>query len=165
MPFPNTTATTGQVVTAAFWNDEIKDNFDTAFPDGVNVAAWSPGLAGTGSGASVTVVGRQYQVGALQFLWAKFTIVGAGGGDGFYFVTLPTPAVGVTVSSAEGSGQSIGTWTIRDDSGPNSRNGSVLLRAADQVWFNLGPGMVSADNPFSMTTDDSLSFDAVYPIA
>ena len=154
---------TAEVVTAAHMNQEVRDNFNAAFPDGVEGVSWTPGLGGTGGGAAVTTVGRRYRDGALQHLWARFDITSDGAG--FYFVTLPVPAVGITASAEHGSGQVVGGWTIRDDSGPTSRNGTVLLRAADEVWFNAGPGRVGADFPIVIVPGDSLTFDAHYPYA
>ena len=156
--------TTGTVVTAAHWNQDVVENVNALFPDAAGAISWTPGLGShVGTGAAVTTIGRRYRVGAIQHVWARFTITSPGAG--FYVVALPVAAVGVSASAAQGSGQTIGSWTLRDDSGPDSRDGTVLLRAADEVWFNVGPGNLTESYPFLIAAGDILSFHASYPIA
>jgi hypothetical protein len=154
---------TALFVTAGIWNQDVAENQRALFPDGAGAVSWTPGLAGTAGNAAVTTTGRRYQFGAMAFVFARMTITSPGAG--FYFVTLPVASSGVSVSAAEGSGQTVGSWTLRDDSGPSSRNGSVLLRAADEIWFNQGPGSVTHQSPFLIASGDVLSFQASYPIA
>jgi hypothetical protein len=155
---------TGEVVTAAHMNQEVRDNGLALFPDGETADTWSPGLSATVTGAVVTVTGRQYQVGAMMHLWANF-VIDTSGGSGTYFVTLPMSAVGLASSISEGSGQPVGAWILRDNSVPRSYNGVMQLRTADEIHFNVGPGSVSNVYPMQIQQDDELSFYAVIPVA
>jgi hypothetical protein len=153
---------TGETVTAAHMNQEIRDNGNALFPDEYNAVSWTHGLSGTVANPAVDTVGRRYRVGAMQFVWARFTITSVGGGEGTYFVTLPTSASGVSFSSSSAAGQIVGAWALRDNSAALTSNGSVQLRAADQVMFIP---VVTHSSPFTIATGDILSFHAVYPIA
>lgn len=156
---------TSEVVTAAHMNQEVRDNLNAVLPDGDTADSWAPSLLATSANPAATGAGRQYQIGGLMHVWQRWVVTGGDGGAGFWYVTLPQAAVGLTASTAEGSGTAIGSWTFRDNSAPSSVSGSVILRAADEVWFNVGPGMLSATYPFLITTDDVFSFYAVYPVA
>lgn len=156
---------TSEVVTAAHMNQEVRDNLNFVLPDGDTADSWLPSLRGTSADPAATGAGRQYQVGAMMHVWQQYTITGGDGGAGSWYVELPVASSGLAVSSVEGAGTAIGSWTLRDNSVPSSRSGSVILRAADEIWFNIGPGMVGATAPFLITVDDVFSFHAVYPIA
>lgn len=156
---------TGEVVTAAHMNQEVRDNGLALFPDGIDADAWSPGLAATTTGATVSVSGMQYQVGGMMHLWVNF-VIGVSGGSGTYFVTLPAAAhASLAVSASEASGQPIGSWSLRDNSVPGSHSGIVELRTASTVHFNRTPGLVSNVFPMQIQQDDELSFYASYPLA
>lgn len=145
-------------------NQATNDQFLALFPDEDTGADWSPGLAATTTGATITVTGRQYRVGAMMHLWANF-VIGVSGGSGTYYVELPASAVGLAVSASEGSGQPIGSWTLRDNSVPQSYTGVVELRTLDRVQFNAGPGLLSNTFPMQIQQDDELSFYCMYPAA
>jgi hypothetical protein len=159
------TATTGQIVTAAFWNQEVRDNISFILPDEDTADSWLPSLTATSANPAASGAGRQYQIGALMHVWQTWTVTGGDGGAGFWYVTLPVASVGLSVSASEGAGTAVGSWSFRDNSTPSSANGAVLLRAADEVWFNVGPGHLTHAYPFLITTGDVFTFHAVYPVA
>lgn len=99
----------------------------------------------------------------MEFFWVEFSISAAG--SGVYFVTLPRASVGLDASANEGSGQTVGSWTFRDNSGPNSRGGTVLMRATDEVHFNVGPGLLQSTFPFTVASGDQLNMEFKIPIA
>lgn len=161
---------TSEVVTAAHMNQEVRDNLDAVLPDGVAGEAWSPTLEADSSNATATVTGRQYQVGALMFVWARFVLSAAG--SGVYFVTLPTAASGITASAANGFGQAVGQFIARQDSPPLIAVGTVVLASSTTVRFNGastandGPSSrLESTVPWTWEADDILSFTAVYPVA
>lgn len=164
------TWTTGEVVTAAQMNQEVRDNLDAALPDGVTAASWTPTLEATTTDPTSSVTGREYRVGPLQFVWARFVISTGGSGD--YLVTLPTAASGITATTESGSGQIIGSFHMRDITVPYMFEGSVLLATSTTVRFqatsetgDTESGRVRHDNPRTWTSPDVLSFHAVYPVA
>lgn len=163
------TWSTGEVVTAAHLNQEVRDNGEALFPDEASAASWSPTLAATGSNPSTSSVsGRQYQVGALMFVWARFVL--SSGGDGTYTVSLPTAASGITANATHSSGQVIGVFHGRDDSGDLAVEGNVLLRNNSSVHFMMrgvqpdGAG-IDHNTPVTWASGDIMSFHAVYPVA
>lgn len=164
------TWSTEETVTAAHMNQEVRDNLDAVLPDGVAGESWSPTLEADSSNATATVTGRKYQVGALMFVWARFVLTDPG--SGIYFVTLPTAASGITASTWNGAGQTIGSFTARDTSPPLIVSGSVVLATSTTVYFNgssipgLGPSSrLESTVPWTWAADDVLTFHAVYPVA
>lgn len=162
------TWTTGEVVTAAHMNQEVRDNLGALFPNGVAGASWTPTLEGDSSNASASVTGRKYQVGALMFVWARFVLTDPG--SGIYFVTLPTAASGVTASASNGAGQAIGGFVARRNSPAYVTEGVVVLASSTTVRFNAATingqsSRLESNVPFAWAADDILSFHAVYPVA
>jgi len=162
---------TGETVTAAHMNQEVRDNINAVFPDQEDGNTWSPTLEGTGGnpGTSATA-GVEYTIGAIQFCWARWVLSSGGSGD--YFVTLPSTASGLTASTTNGAGQRVGGFHILDISPAQMYEGSVLLRSTTTAWFNgsslIGPGyggVINAINPRTWASGDILSFYAQYPIA
>lgn len=161
---------TGETVTAAHMNQEVRDNWNAALPDGVTGASWSPTLrAATSNPTTSAVAGVEYQIGAIQFVYVRFVLSGGGSGD--YLVDLPVASSGLTASTAAGKAQRIGGFIIRDDSPPHMIEGAVVLYDSDTVWFNAnstegaGGGVLSHDNPRNWASGDVLSFEAHYPFA
>jgi len=165
------TWTTGEVVTAAQMNQEVRDNLNAGLPDGVTAASWTPTLEATSTNPTASsTTGREYRVGGLQFVWARWEI--STGGSGTYFVTLPVSASGITPSATSGLGQIIGSFHMRDLTVPYMFEGSVLLRANGTAHFNATSetgdtesGKVTHDNPRTWAVGDVLSFHALYPVA
>lgn len=160
------TWTTGEVVTAAHMNQEVRDNGEALFPDEEAAVDWSPSLSGESSNPGITgKQGRRWRVGPLQFVWVRFEF--DNGGSGVYSVELPVAASGVTANSAAHSGQAVGGWSARDVSVPgNNASGVVNLQTSTTVIFSLSDnGVVGDTTPFEFDDGDFLSFHAVYPVA
>jgi hypothetical protein len=159
---------TGEVVTAAHMNQEVRDNGLALFPSQNASVDWDPDLEAVTTNPSVSVDGQRYQVGALMFLWARFTFsaIATPYGDGIYFVTLPATAVGITASTTGGRGSVVGSWQGRQESTSISAGGNVLLRTSDQIQFNtFATGLVDNDAPWIWAGNAVLSFHAVIPVA
>jgi hypothetical protein len=162
------TWTTGEVVTAAHMNQEVRDNFLAAFPNQMNVLDWDPSLEATTTNPSVSVDGARSRVGPEERLWAKFTFsdIAAPYGDGTYFVTLPNNATNILSSATFASGQVVGTYQARDNSVPNGFEGSVALRSASTIHFNApSSGLLNSGGPIIWAAFDVLSFEARIPVA
>jgi len=162
---------TGETVTAAHMNQEVRDNLNASFPDQEDGNAWSPTLEGTSSdpGTSATA-GVEYTIGAIQFVWVRWVLSSGGSGD--YFVTLPSTASGLTASTAAGKGSRIGGFHIRDDTPAQMYEGSMLLASTTTAYFQgsslIGPGFggrITSTNPRAWASGDVLSMFAQYPIA
>ncbi len=159
---------TGETVTSAHMNQEIRDNGLALFPNQMASVDWDPPLEAVTTDPSVSVNGQRYRIGAMEWLWARFTFsaIAQPFGDGIYFVTLPNAAVGLTASTTTGAGQVVGSWQARDSSVPQQTSGEVLLRASDQIQFQTaGTGLVNSGGPWIWASGDILSFFVQAPIA
>jgi hypothetical protein len=160
-----TDKTTGTVITAAHWNQDVVENVNAAFPDAVSAPSWTPTLEATSVNPPITsVAGREWAMGALQFVWARWELSGGAGegGSGTFFVTLPTPASGVAAT------QVVGEWLGGDaTASANNDSGPVVIASGlTTVRFRVdGTTQIDESKPFSWATGDTLSFQAVYPIA
>lgn len=159
--------------TSAKMNQATNDQFLALFPDGAAGAAWSPTLEAADTNPTTSAAtGRQYQVGALLFVWARFVLTNAGSGR--WFVTLPKAAVNLTPSgSMQAPGNVIGGWQAGTN-GPFVSAGGVVLSGSDTVVFarsDIGAGGVclgdSATAPFvgGWQSGDAVTFWAVYLVA
>lgn len=158
---------TGEVVTAAHMNQDVRDNGAALFPDENAGVSWTPDLEATATDpVTSSVSGRRWRVGPLQFVWARFVMTNQGEGSGTYFVTLPVAASGITGNI---SGQVIGSWRGVDASAAaNSGSGAVILAtlSPSSARFGLASGQrVTESAPFTWNVDDVLTFQAVYPTA
>ena len=167
---------TAETVTAALLNQDIRDNGVAEHPDGVTPTDYTPVLEADTTdplAGEITETGEEFALGGLQFCWATWTMTAsfsnAGGdaGSGTYFVTLPATSSGVTASSLTGAGQTIGSWSSRDNSSVSaSQVGSVTLRTTTAAHFlEGGGGQINAASPFAWDASDVLSFWAVFPTA
>ena len=165
---------TGETVTAALLNQDIRDNGALEHPDGVTPNDFTPTLEAVTSnptGGEITETGEEFALGGLQYCWATWAMTASfaqsDAGSGAYFVTLPATASGVRVGTGIGAGQVIGSWSSRDDSATTaSAAGSVLLRSATEGHFlESAGGLVTDASPFVWDASDVLSFWAVFPTA
>lgn len=162
------TWSTSEVVTAAHMNQEVRDNLTAVFPDDEAGVDWNPTLKGTSGDPGVSAVdGIQYRVGPVQFLWARFVL--SSGGSGTYYVQVPNAAVGVVADAADGKGQTVGTFLIRDDSPGWVRGGAVYLHTSTLLRFVFDDtvtenGLLTSSNIKTWASGDVLSFQAMFPI-
>jgi hypothetical protein len=173
---PPKTWATGDVETAGPWNTYVRDNFEALIPGTVASVSWTPDLStaappefAAGQPNPETSAGRYWRVGPMMFVWVRFDFgISSSAGAGTYFVPLPVWASDGLVPGS-GSGQVVGAWHARDSSATsNSETGRVTLRNQSSVAFQRSEGGSSpvANNvPFSWSSNDTLSFYAVYPAA
>jgi len=161
---------TGEVVTAAHMNQEVRDNLNALFPNEEVSDSWSPTLEAVTTNPTTSVAaGRLVRVGPLQFFWLRFVITTPG--QGRYFVTLPTASANLSFTESAGGGQAVGGWQSKDqstgiDPATADQSGSVTLRAADAIQFSLNEGFaVSDQNPHAWAVDDVLSAYGQYTVA
>lgn len=166
-----TTRSTGDAITAAIWNQDIKTNTDAAFPLAPDIAwtAWTPTLAnltlGNGSRTSVyTRVGR----------WIYFDLAIVFGSTSS-MGTAPTFTLPVTASSRYNPAavtQALGTCVLLD-SGTANYLGPVYVSSTTVGTFACtGVGAtyatlnaITATVPFTWTTGDALSVIGTYESA
>lgn len=150
-------------------NQATNDQFLAVLPDGVTANAWSPTLKATTTDPTTSSVsGREYTIGPIQFLWARWVL--STPGSGIWYVAAPSTASGVVASTVDGAGQVVGKFLIRDDSPGWVRGGSVYLDTTSQLYFvfddtNTENGLLTHNNIRPWASGDVLSLVAQYPIA
>lgn len=157
------TWTTGELVTAAMLNQDIRDNQNAAFPLGV--AAWTTYTPSNtnitvGNGtqtASYTRVGRVI-VFKYHLVWGSTTSYG-----GQIEVGLPVAAVGA-ISQVLGSALLVdaATRVYVATARLDTASGSQAIVGHTESG---GAGSVDATNPFTWTTNDVLSVTGTYEAA
>lgn len=176
MPFsPPRTWVLDEVVTDAHMNQEVRDNLNAVVPDGVAAVDWAPVLeASTTNPSTLSVSGRRWRVGPIQFVAARWVL--STGGSGSYFVTLPVSAVGVIGDPGAGMGQVVGAFHARDLDPAWMLQGSILLASADTVVFHgssvegaagggIASGVLQHNSPRTWASGDVFSMNAWYPVA
>lgn len=158
---------TGETVTSAHLNQEIRDNLDAIVPSGVTDNSWSPTWDGSSSAAtSYTVTGANHRVAGLRFAWVRFVQTSTGGEpSGTFQVTLPGPASS-NLTNGAANGQIIGTWMANDSSSGLKYSGPVYLSTSSSTIYFVDPEnavLSSSSVPFAWDTNDVLTFQICYP--
>lgn len=161
---------TGEVVTAAHLNQDIRDNHNAYFGNGVTKVSFVPTLEATTTNPGVSSkTGGHISAGALGVVWGRYVL--SSGGTGTYFVTLPNTA-DLTGTTSLSKGQAVGSFQIVDDSAPHMLGGTVFLAstttarfASDSSVHGTSSGLITETTPRTWASGDVLSFYAQYPIA
>jgi hypothetical protein len=98
------TATAGDVLTAAFWNAEVRDNMVELAPFSAAWTSYTPTLAqGVSTNISKTVNYAKYvRVGKVVWLAVKVSITGAGSAGSSITVSLPVSSAASAVIFGSG---------------------------------------------------------------
>lgn len=153
-----TTKTTGTLITAAIWNQDVVDNQNAAFPLGV--AAWTaytPALTSVTLGNG-TLAGKYARVGRIVVVSVNLTF-------GSTTAFTGNPRFGLPVT---GVGAQVGVATLID-SGTRTYVAAAQFGTAANVELvhteSGNFGIVNATNPFTWTTGDSLSITMTFEAA
>lgn len=161
------TWTTGELVTAAQLNTNVRDNLNAAFPNTTDWDDWTPGNSAGLAIGNGTATGRYIQVGKLVALTGHIILgststVGAGAST-----TFPVePALTPTHSPVHGLARYV------DASGPIHHGRAERFDTnrcrfiVDDVsgTYNLR-AFVAATVPFTWTTSDQISWSMFYEVA
>lgn len=126
---PRTWAT-GELVTATLMNQEIRDNFNAAFPLGSVDGAWpswTPTLTQTGAVTKTVTYARYMKVGRTTI--AAFDLAVTGTGTASAAVTVSLPVTAATSSLKVGAG------SIFDTSAGTQFKGVVELASTTTLAF------------------------------
>ena len=156
------TATAGEVLTAAFWNTQVRDNMVelaplfTGFTDYSATQAFTNFTKGNG-----TVQARYLKIGRLV-LWQGYVILGSTSSltSSYLYATLP-----FVMQSSLGY---VGVANF-GDAGTRDYPGAVVSDANTRVYFVHAEsgnfGGVNNTNPFTWATNDSIRWTMLYEAA
>ena len=158
------TATAGEVLTAAFWNANVRDNLNELSDLGEGWTSYTPALTGM-TGATINFA-KYKSAGKMVILTVAITMGTVTGSLG---VALPTNAAAI------GAGFPVLCTALAADVGTNNYPLTALFLLAGRVDFhaqvangtyvNYGTSPTSATVPFTWAAGDILSFTAIYETA
>jgi hypothetical protein len=159
------TAVAGDVLTAAFWNSNVRDNLNEVAPFFAAWTSFTPALKGSttnpvlGTGSSAT--GSYLKIGRLLIVTANITFGTSGvtNGSGIILMDLPASLTLSTMSTSS----AIGSAALLDNSGNRAYNMTVTgasgAAASTQVLFRsfdaTGGALFFYDNPIVIAASDS----------
>ena len=158
------TATAGNVLTAAFWNEQVRDNSVMLAPFFAAWTAYTPVWSGLTIGNGTTS-GRYLKVGRMVTVVAQLNWGSTSTGSGSFTCTMP-----VTAATFSG-GVWVGSCRISDAGTKGfvatvevASNGTGLSRivSADS---GAGAAEVTSTNPMTWANGDALYFTITYEAA
>ena len=168
------TATAGEVLTAAFWNANVRDNLNELAPLFAAATSWTPTMSNTWANGNATATGKYYKVGRLVNFWAQITIGSTTTkGASALFLSLPVPA------ATYNSDFILMTTNIRflfQDAGTNVYTGmggdpvshtasTVVATVANTAGTYASVGFITSTIPFTWTTGDNIIYNGTYEAA
>lgn len=155
---------TGELVTAAMLNQQIRDNENAAFPLGVDAwTTFTPTLTQSVTVTKTVVYGKYQRIGRLIVAQVFLTVTGAGTAGQFIIVGLPVAAVYNTQP------QEVGTGTVFDTSANQAWKGPAILQGASTVFFRATGASTSvlgaADMTLGLAVGDNVSYSVMYESA
>jgi hypothetical protein len=157
------TAVAGDVLTAAFWNEQVRDQFVEIAPFFATFTSWTPQIdqGATTNIAKTVNYARYLKIGRFVLASAHMSITGTGTTNNAVIVTLPSGAnIASTAIIALGSGrvvdQSVADYqviAIRQ-----SATSIVFVNAAG----NTAGGVVGINPNFALASPDVITFTIMY---
>lgn len=83
------TATAGEVLTAAFWNEQVRDNMTELAPLFTTFTSWTPAVAQSGARTSTNRGSRYIKIGRLVIAWCHVDTIQAGSAGNVLSCSLP----------------------------------------------------------------------------
>lgn len=156
-----TTATVGQVLTAAFWNAEVKGNMD--YLKG-GIGSWTPQIdQGVTTNIAKTLIEARYtRVGDICHAWFGVNITGTGTAGSAATSTLPIAQTGHAVTSVMGSG------LVYDASATTRYQGQWELTTTTTIGLgtnSTGGGLAGGTPSFALGASDSMRGLLTYHVA
>jgi hypothetical protein len=169
MAYPATPKTwsSGDVLTAAQLNAELRDALLAAFPLAGGVGVWTsftPTITQSGAVTKTVTYARYFRIGRLIIAQAKLDLTGAGtAANDVTISTLPATA-------AFGTTMEIGTGVIYDASATLAYKATVMLVSTTQIRFRPAntttSGTLGSDTfTAALASGDVISFSIMYESA
>lgn len=140
---------TGELVTAAMLNEQIRDNTNAAFPLGVDAwTAWTPTLTQNVTVTKTVNYAKYQKLGRTTFFRMKLTVTGTGSASQAVVVGLPPITCVETADYTFGQGYLFdvsASTSFKFLCSPASVNSAFFLLPTDGTVANvLGPHLFTA---------------------
>jgi hypothetical protein len=163
------TAVAGDVLTAAFWNSNVRDNFNDheiyVAPFRSAQATYTPTLDQNGARAKTVNRAAWTKIGYLVFGLVTMTITATGSAGTPIFSSLPTTS-GNTISASGSGADAVGAFAYLASGGArysgtatwDSNNGRLFFVATGATGF----GALGSSPSFATSNTDILTFTFQY---
>lgn len=158
------TWSTGELVTAAHLNQEVRDNLAAAFPLGVDGwTSFTPTLTQSATVTKTLTYARYQRVGRLIVAQVFLTVTGSGTASNGIIIGLPVTAA-LTTQPLE-----VGTGTVFDVSANQAFKGNAILNSGTGVNIRATGTSTSvmgaADFTAGLANNDTVSYTVMYEAA
>jgi len=156
---------TGELVTAAMLNQQIRDNENAIVPNGPDAwVAWTPTVTQSGAVTVTNTRSRYMKVGRLVVVMADLSVTGAGTATNGIIIG------GLPFAAAYSSFQVVGTCNVFDTSAASDYSGIVRFNGTNNtVAFrstaNPAGGLGASGFTAALAAGDALTFTAAYESA
>lgn len=159
------TVVAGQTLSAAFWNEQVRDQFTELDGFFTAQATWTPSLDQNGARTKTVNRAAYTKIGQFLFGLVTMTITQAGSAGNAIFTDLPTGTTNRPSASGAGS-DTIGTF-LYIASGGQRYSGSALWDSNNgRVYFistgATGFGALGSSPSFATANGDILSYNFFY---
>jgi hypothetical protein len=154
------------VLTASFWNAQVRDNFNVLAPiaSGAAWTSWSPSLAVGFSNGNATRTGGYLQVGKTVAFWAKIVFGSSTSKGAQMNVTIPVTASlsdsGFFIAAAQDI--SINTFPVMVLPQSTTQVEIVAINASSTY---AAAAQINATVPFTWDTGDIVRYGGFYEAA
>ena len=164
------TAVAGDVLTAAFWNEQVRDNTDFLYDEVFKgFTSWTPTYTGitVGTGGNAANTGAYLRLGNIVIFYGSFVL----GTSGFSVSGDPTLTLPVTPMSNTGGDRIAFGINVAFDVSNSSKAYSGNLytgNAGTSVFFSSDQaiyGRFAATAPFTWAAGDSCYFSGLYVVS
>jgi hypothetical protein len=159
------TAVAGEVLTAAFWNEQVRDQFDELAPFFSAWTDYTPTISNVTQGNG-TLVARYLRVGDRIIFYVKFTFgsTSAIAGSNPIGISLPVTMRETFAGSFTGALIDAGTNFYLPIVTASSTT-SVNMYVAGTAGEGIGSLNFTTTRPFTWTTNDIISLAGIYEAA
>jgi hypothetical protein len=158
------TATAGEVLTASFWNTQVRDQFTELAPFMTAWTSYTPTLGGFTLGNG-TLTGAYLKVGRMVMVRVKFIFGSTSGTANFMTISLPS------VAAAANQSEIFGGNVLLVDSGGSRYMGAVIngtsssnveILAVNTAGTYATVPAIQATVPFTWSTNDEVFLRLTY---
>ena len=159
------TATAGSVLTASFWNTQVRDNFVEQFPVNATVQDWVPVMSGGWLMGNATYTAKYWRVGKIVSFYANIVIGSTTTKGTQLIITVPVNAAtfhGLMACNAyfeDVGSANVGAMVIINDV-----NKVELLAVNSSTTYTQG-SLITSTVPFTWATNDVIRFSGSYVAA